>query len=97
MAGNQQQREQSIKRSLSGAGWTLDDSFEGYLIIGHDGERVSLLSHRELWGTGHPVFELLDHEDMSTYWVDEVPTPHQAAQLLREHGQPPETWDLPQG
>jgi hypothetical protein len=32
---------------------------------------------------------------MTTYWTDEVPTPHQATELLREHGQPPETWDLP--
>ena len=86
----QQQCEQSIKRSLSDAGWTLDESFEGYLITGHDGERISLLSHRELWGTDNPIFEILDHEEMNTYWVEEVPTPHQATQLLKERGQPPE-------
>jgi len=28
---------------------------------------------------------------MTTYWVDEVPTPQQAVQLLKEHGKPPET------
>jgi hypothetical protein len=87
----QQQWEQNIERSLSGAGWALDHSFEGYLLISHDGERVSLLAHRELWGTDDPLFELLDHEEMTTYWVDEVPTPQQAVQLLKEHGQPPET------
>lgn len=91
VVGEQQQWEQGIERSLSGAGWDLDHSFEGYLVIGHDGERVSLLAHRELWGTDEPLFELLDHEEMTTYWVDEVPTPQQAVQLLKEHGQPPET------
>jgi hypothetical protein len=38
----------------------------------------------------HPIFEILDHEEMSTYWVEEVPTPQQALQLLQEHGRPPE-------
>src|SRR4028118_283149 len=89
--GDLQQWEQGIECSLSGAGWDLDHSFEGYLVIGHDGERVSLLAHIELWGTDEPLFEILDHEEMTTYWVDEVPTPQQAVQLLKEHGQPPET------
>ena len=65
------------------------------MLIGYDGERVSLLGHREHWGTDDPIFELLDHEEMTTYWVNEVPTPRQAAQLLEENGQQPETWDLP--
>ena len=95
MVGDQQQWEQSIERSLSDAGWALDYSFEGYLLIGHDGERVSLLAHRESWGTDKPIFEILDHEQMTTYWVQEVPNPQQAAKLLEEHGLIPETWDMP--
>ncbi len=91
MVGDQQQQwEQSMERSLSGAGWTLDYSFEGYLLIGHDGERISLLAHRELWGTDKPIFEILDHKQMTTCWVREVPTPQQATRLLQEHGLPPE-------
>ncbi len=86
---------EEIERRFLEADWELDGSFEDYLLIGHDGERVSLLAHREHWGTDDPVFELLDHEEMTTYWVDEVPTPQQAAQLLREHGRQPETWDMP--
>ena len=85
-----QKWDQNIRQSLSRAGWSLDDSFEGYLLIGHDGYRVSLLAHREHWGTDDPTFELLDHEVMTTYWVEKVPTPQQAAQLLEEHGEPPE-------
>src|SRR5918995_78241 len=84
------EREEIEQRFLD-SGCQLDGSFEGYLLIGHDGERVSLLAHREHWGTNNPIFELLDHEEMTTYWIDEVPTPHQAAQLLGEHDQPPET------
>jgi len=90
VVGDQQQWEKNIERSLSSAGWTLDYSFESYLLIGHDGERVSLLAHREHWDTDKPIFEILDHEEMTTYWVQEVPTPQQAAKLLREHGQPSE-------
>jgi hypothetical protein len=56
VVGDQHRREQSIKRSLSGAGWTLDESFEGYLLIGHDGEHVSLLAHKEHWDTDNPIF-----------------------------------------
>ncbi len=86
---------EDIEQMFLDAGWELDGSFEGYLLIGHNGERVSLLAHREHWGTDDPLFELLDHEQMITYWVDKVPTPPQAVQLLEEHGQPPETWDMP--
>ena len=86
---------EEIEQLFLDAGWELDGSFEGYLLIGHNGERHSLLAHREHWETDNPVFELLDHQQMTTYWTDEVPTPHQATELLREHGQPPETWDMP--
>ena len=87
---------EEIEQSFVEAGWDLDGSFEDHLLIGHDGHRLSLLAHREHWGTDHqPLFEILDHEEMITYWVEEVPTPHHALQLLEEHGQPPEEWDLP--
>ncbi len=88
-------KPEEIEQRFLDAGWELDGSFEDYLLIGHDGERLSLLAHREHLGTDAPIFELLDHEEMTTYWVDEVPPPQQAAQLLRDQGQPPETWDIP--
>ena len=87
-------REEIEQRFLEGE-WDLDGSFEDYLLIGHNSERVSLLAHREHWGTDDPLFEILDHEKMTTYWVHEVPTPQQATQLLRDHGKAPEEWDLP--
>jgi hypothetical protein len=86
---------EEIEQRFVEAGWDLDGSFEDHLLIGHDGQRISLLAHREHWRTHQPIFEILDHEEMRTYWVEEVPTPRQAVQLLKEHGQPPEEWDLP--
>lgn len=86
---------EEIQQTFVDAGWDLDGSFEEHLLIGHNGHRISLLAHREHWGTDSPLFEILDHEDMLTYWVEGIPTPRQALQLLKEHGQPPEAWDLP--
>ena len=83
-------RWEEIAQRLVATGWELDASFEGYLIIGHDDQRISLLAHKEWWDPDDPLFELLDHEEMNTYWVREVPDPQHAALLLQEHGQPPE-------
>ena len=88
-------KREEIEHRFLDAGWELDGSFEDYLLIGHNAERISLLAHREHWSTDDPLFELLDHEQMTTYWAHEVPTPQQAARLLQEHGKPPEEWDLP--
>ena len=87
-------KREEIEQRFVDAGWKLDGSFEDYLLIGHDDERVSLLAHRENWETDNPIFEILDHEEMTTYWVYEVPTPRQATRLLQKHAQPPEEWNL---
>jgi hypothetical protein len=78
-----------IEQSFTTVGWELDGSFKDHLVIGFSGEGISILAHKETWGTENPVFELLDHERMLTYWVSEIPSPEQALQLLEEHGQPP--------
>jgi hypothetical protein len=88
-------RREEIEQKVLDAGWDLDGSFEDYLLIGHNDERISLVAHREHWGSDDPLFELLDHEEMTTYWAFEVPTPQQATRLLQEHGRLPEEWDLP--
>ena len=88
-------KREEIEQRFVDAGWNLDASFEDYLIIGHDGYRISLLAHKEWWEADNPICELLDHEETITFWVHEVPSPPRAAQLLRERGQPPEEWDLP--
>ena len=82
-------REQ-IEQSFTNVGWDLDGSFADHLVIGYSGDGISILAHKEAWGTEEPFFELLDHERMLTYWVSgEIPSPHQAQELLEEHGQPP--------
>ena len=85
---------QEIEQSFTSAGWDLDGSFGEHLIIGHSGDSVSLLAHKEVWGAEDPTFEILDHATLLTCWVGEVPTPQQATKLLREEGEPPEeSWD----
>jgi hypothetical protein len=43
-----------------------------------------------VWDVDKPVFELSgDREDL-TYWIDAIPTPQQARQLLEEKGGPSE-------
>lgn len=84
---------EEIEQSFVNTGWDMDGSFADHLLIGCSGDSISILAHKESWGTDDPLFELLDHEKMVTYWVREVPTPQQAAQLLQERGEPPEVWE----
>jgi hypothetical protein len=85
-----QQETARIERSFASAGWDIDGSFTGYLVVGYSGANLSILAHEEAWDPDDPSFELLDHQRDLTYWVREVPTPQQAALLLEEHGEPSE-------
>jgi hypothetical protein len=57
-----------------------------------DQDGLSILDYEEARETDadDPVFELIDHEKDLTYAVWEIPTPEEAREMLREHGQPPE-------
>jgi len=89
-----QQRIKELQQGFANAGWDLDGSFEDHLVIGYSGDGISILAHKEAWGTEEPFFEILDHERLLTYWVSgEIPSPQQAQELLEEYGQPPEEWD----
>ena len=82
-----------LEQRIASAGWQIDDSFLGYLVIGNDGSSnndVSVVAYLDGWNSDDPLFELLDHERDSTYWVREVPTPQQAVEILKEHGTFPE-------
>jgi hypothetical protein len=85
--------KEQIEQRFANAGWDLDGSFAEHLVIGYNGERISLLADKESWETDEASFEILDHDEMLSYWVHEVPTPDQAAQLLREHTRPRQAWD----
>ena len=81
----------AIEQRFARAGWELDASFSEYLIIGHNSGRLSIMAYPEAGITEEdPVFELIDHERNLAYRVREILTPQRAAQLLQEHGQPPE-------
>jgi hypothetical protein len=88
---------EDMEQRLRSAGWNIDESFSGYLVIGYSGYHLSILPYeREVGQNGNdPRFEILDHLRNVTYWVWEIPTPQQASQLLREHGKLPEEWDKP--
>ena len=81
---------EEIEQRFASAGWDLDGSFAEHLIIGYNGDGVSLLAHAEVWGADDSIFEILDHEEMVNYWVTDIPTPQQTKKLVREHGKPPE-------
>jgi len=81
---------EEIESCFSNAGWHIDGGFEDYLVIGCDNDRLSILAYGEALQTDDPIFELIEHERNVTYGVPQISTPQQAAQLLREHGQPPE-------
>ncbi len=93
-----------IQQNFTNAGWDIDNSFSGWLVIGFSGDNLSIVAHKEEGEgeggeereTGEPdeiVFELLDHQRNLTYWVKEVPTPQRAQELLEEHGGLPERWE----
>jgi len=79
---------EEIENCFTSAGWHLDGSFSEYLVIGYDGDGLSILAGKEAWTTDDPVFELIDHEKDLTYGVQQIPTPQQAQGILLEHGLP---------
>ena len=82
---------EAIEQRFTRAGWELDDSFSQYLIIGSNSDSLSILAYApQAREPEDPVFELIDHERNLTYGVQQRPSPQRAAQLLQEHGQPPE-------
>jgi len=81
---------EELEQSLARAGWKLDGSFSGYLVIGYTDD-LSVLVPEEAYETNDPIFEIIEHERNATYWVSgEIPTPQQAQELLEEHGELPE-------
>ncbi len=84
-------REQ-IEQGFENAGWCIDSGFSDYLVIGFDGDDLSILVHEEALETDDvdTVFELNDHERNLIHGVKEIPTPQQAANLLQERGHPPQ-------
>ncbi len=78
-----------IDQELADAGWEPDGTFSEHLAIGESGD-LCILVHRSTWETDQPTYELYDVEQHISYWVHEIPTPKQAAELLEQHGETPE-------
>ncbi len=80
---------EEIEQAIEGAGWRIDDGFSAYLLVGNN-HHLSILAHRWVWGNDNPVFEISDEQTGLTYWVQQIPTPRRAAELIKEHGGPAE-------
>jgi len=80
-------KQEEVEQGFARAGWELDGSFYKHLIIGYTDD-LSIIAYRQTWETEDPEFQLCDHENDLSYWVREIATPQQAAELLREHGEP---------
>ena len=79
----------TLEQELASTGWKVDGSFCEHLAIGN-AEDLSVIVPGWVERGEDPVYELYDVERDVSYWVDEVPTPKQAAELLRKHGKTPE-------
>ena len=80
-----------LEQRIASVGWEIDDGFSGHLVIGDDSSNnVSIVAYLDGWDSDDPLFELLDHETDVAYWVRDVHTPQQAAQMLQENGKPSE-------
>ena len=67
---------EEIERAFVEAGWDIDGGFSDYLIIGYDGNGLSILAYEQAGGTDEPIFfELIAHERDVTYGVQEIPPP----------------------
>jgi hypothetical protein len=66
---------EETERALAEAGWHIDGGFSDCLVIGHDGNALSILVYEEALGPDEPIFELIDHEKNVTYGVQEIPPP----------------------
>jgi hypothetical protein len=76
--------QKEIVQSFTSAGWALDVSSADDLIIGYDGDCLSILAHREVWESNNHAFKIIDHQRNITYWVQEILTPQQATEILQE-------------
>ena len=80
-----------VRQQLAVANTSVDEGgiFPEPLTIGNDSD-LDVIVRSWTWGSDGPVYELHDAEKNVSYWVLEMPSPQKAAELLREHGGPPE-------
>jgi hypothetical protein len=79
---------EEIKRGFVGAGWEVPGPSR-YPIVGNASD-ISITAHEQYAETKDPAFELVDRRLSLSYWVRVIPTPRQAAVLLRERAGLPE-------
>jgi hypothetical protein len=80
-----------VRQQLAVANTSVDEGgiYPEPLAIGDDSD-LDVIVRSWTWGSDGPVYELHDAEKNVAYWVLEIPSPQEAAELLRKHGGPPE-------
>ena len=81
--------KERLFQEVDSAGWEPHGTFSDHLVIGNKGD-VCLIIPSWVEGSNDPVYELHDVEKNLSYWVQQIPIPQKAAEVLREHGGPPE-------
>jgi hypothetical protein len=80
---------ESVYQEVDSAGWEPDGNSSEQLVIGNKGD-LCLIIPSWVEGRDDPVCELHDVENYHSYWVQQIPTPQKAAELLQEYAGPPE-------
>jgi hypothetical protein len=83
-------KERQAQEGVANTSWDVGGIYPEPLAIGDDGGDLNVSVRSWTWGSDGPVYELHDAQKNVSYWVLEMPSPQKAAELLREHGGPPE-------
>lgn len=81
--------KERFDEELASAGWEPNGTFSEHLAIGTAGD-FCIIVPAWVWDKSTPVFELYDLKFSLSHWVTEIPTPQEAAAILRWYGRPPE-------
>lgn len=86
---------EKLHKEVASAGWEPNGTFSEHLVIGNRGD-LCLIIPSWVEVSNDPVYELHDVARNVSYWVREIPSPAKAAEILQEHGGPPEEeWGNP--
>ncbi len=82
---------EEVREAFEKAGWRISERTDYHSLVGEaEDTSLSLLAREEVIGAADPTFEIVDRETNAVRRVRAIPTPTQAAALMKEHGGAPE-------